>query len=71
MCYNDFMAVGVYQALAKAGYRIPEDMSVTEFDDITISAYLIPPLTTLHQYKYDLGIGASCRCLKCSSKVWQ
>lgn len=59
MCYNDFMAVGVYRALAQAGYRIPEDMSVTGFDDITISAYLLPPLTTLHQYKYDLGVGAA------------
>jgi DNA-binding LacI/PurR family transcriptional regulator len=38
---------------------IPEDMSVAGFDDITISAYLLPPLTTLHQFKYDLGVGAA------------
>lgn len=59
ICYNDFMAVGVYRALAQSGYRVPEDMSVTGFDDITIAAYLIPPLTTLHQFKYDLGMGAA------------
>jgi DNA-binding LacI/PurR family transcriptional regulator len=59
VCYNDYMAVGVYRALAQAGYRIPEDMSVAGFDDITISAYLLPPLTTLHQFKYDLGVGAA------------
>ncbi len=59
MCYNDFMAVGVYRALMQAGYRIPEDISVTGFDDIAIAAYMNPPLTTLHQFKYDLGVGAA------------
>lgn len=59
ICYNDFMAVGVYRALTQAGYRVPEDVSVTGFDDISISAYLFPPLTTLHQFKYDLGAGAA------------
>ncbi len=59
MCYNDYMAVGVYRALSQAGYQIPRDMSVVGFDDITISAYLQPPLTTLHQFKYDLGAGAA------------
>jgi DNA-binding LacI/PurR family transcriptional regulator len=59
VCYNDYMAVGVYQALAQAGYNIPQDISVTGFDDITIAAYMDPPLTTLHQLKYDLGVGAA------------
>jgi DNA-binding LacI/PurR family transcriptional regulator len=59
VCYNDYMTVGVYRALRQAGLRIPEDISVTGFDDITIAAYLDPPLTTLHQRKYDLGAGAA------------
>ncbi len=59
VCYNDYLAVGLYRAFQNAGVRIPQDVSVTGFDDITISAYLSPPLTTLHQDKYALGAGAA------------
>jgi len=59
VCYNDYMAVGVYQAIYQARLHIPEDISVTGFDDIAIAAYLTPPLTTLHQDKYNLGVGAA------------
>jgi len=59
MCYNDYMAVGVYSALAKSGLSVPQDISVCGFDDITIAGYLSPPLTTLHQFKYDLGVGVA------------
>ncbi len=59
VCYNDNMAVGVYGALYQAGLRIPADVSVTGYDDITIARYLIPPLTTLHQQKYSMGAGAA------------
>ncbi len=59
VCYNDYLAVGVYKALVQAGLRIPQDISVTGFDDITIAGYLNPPLTTLHQFKYELGVGAA------------
>ena len=54
-CYNDYMAVGVYSALYQAGLRIPEDISVVGFDNITIAAYMIPALTTFHQPKHSLG----------------
>lgn len=59
LCYNDYLAVGVYGALYAAGYRIPEELSVTGFDDIPIAAYLQPPLTTLRQHKHELGAGAA------------
>jgi len=59
VCYNDYLAVGVYKALAQAGLRIPQDVSVTGFDDITIAGYLQPALTTLHQFKYELGTAAA------------
>jgi DNA-binding LacI/PurR family transcriptional regulator len=58
MCYNDYLAVGVYGALSQAGLRIPQDISVTGFDDITIAPYLIPALTTLRQHKVELGVRA-------------
>lgn len=59
VCYNDFLAVGVYNYLLENGLRIPQDISVTGFDNISIAAYLSPPLTTLHQYKFELGQGAA------------
>ncbi|SDS69249.1 DNA-binding transcriptional regulator, LacI/PurR family [Nocardioides scoriae] len=46
---NDHMAVGVLRALHEAGVRVPEDVSVVGFDDLPEAAYLIPPLTTVHQ----------------------
>ena len=59
ICYNDNMAVGVYGALYQAGLRVPQHMSVVGYDDIAIAAYLTPPLTTLRQFKFDLGSGAA------------
>lgn len=52
---NDAMAVGVYQALFRAGLTIPDDMAVIGYDDIALSEYLTPPLTTIHQPKDSLG----------------
>jgi len=59
MCYNDFLAVGVYSYIQGIGLRIPQDVSVTGFDNISIAKYLSPPLTTLHQHKFQLGEGAA------------
>jgi DNA-binding LacI/PurR family transcriptional regulator len=52
---NDQMAVGVLRALAEAGLRVPEDVSVVGFDDIPEAAYLSPPLTTVRQDFAELG----------------
>jgi len=52
---NDAMAVGVYQALFRAGLSIPDDVAVIGYDDIALSEYLTPPLTTIHQPKNTLG----------------
>ena len=59
VCYNDYMAAGVYNGVARASLRIPQDISVTGFDDISMAAYLTPPLTTLRQCKYEMGVGAA------------
>lgn len=52
---NDAMAVGVYQALYRAGLKVGEDVAVIGYDDIEMSQYLSPPLTTIHQPKDELG----------------
>ncbi len=48
VCVNDFMAVGVLRELREHGLRIPEDVSVTGFDNIKLSEFSSPPLTTVH-----------------------
>ncbi|WP_340616775.1 ribose operon transcriptional repressor RbsR [Xenorhabdus entomophaga] len=52
---NDAMAIGAYQALYQAGLSVPDDISIIGYDDIAIAPYLIPPLTTIHQPKDELG----------------
>jgi len=44
---NDQSAVGCIKALASEGYRVPEDLSVIGFDDLDISQYFTPALTTV------------------------
>jgi LacI family transcriptional regulator len=54
-CANDQMAVGVIFALQEAGRRVPDDICVTGFDDITLTRYFNPPLTTIRQSGGLLG----------------
>jgi LacI family transcriptional regulator len=54
-CANDQTAVGVIYALLAAGLRVPEDILVTGFDDITLTRYFKPPLTTIRQSGSLLG----------------
>jgi len=44
---NDEMAVGVYQALRRAGLRAPDDLSIVGFDDAPIATRIWPTLTTV------------------------
>ena len=58
-CFNDRMAMGVYQAAAGRGLRIPEDLSVVGFDDQQeISAAVLPALTTVALPHYEMGAWA-------------
>jgi LacI family transcriptional regulator len=45
---SDDAAVGIIDALYKKGLRIPDDISVVGFDDLELSAFLTPPLTTIN-----------------------
>jgi len=58
-CHDDYMAIGAYCAFYQNGLRIPDDISLVGFDDIAVSAYLIPPLTTFEQPKHSLGAEAA------------
>lgn len=48
-CANDEMAFGLMRALHEAGRRVPQDVSVVGFDDIALSGFSAPPLTTVRQ----------------------
>jgi DNA-binding LacI/PurR family transcriptional regulator len=54
-CANDLAAIGAMRALQEAGLRIPEDVSVVGFDDLTTTAFLSPPLTTVRVERGELG----------------
>ncbi len=54
-CGNDMMAIGCLAALAEAGLRVPQDISLAGFDDIPIARYLTPPLTTVRVPIAELG----------------
>lgn len=46
-CENDYMAIGVVKALLAAGRRVPEDVSIVGFDDISEARIITPELTTV------------------------
>jgi DNA-binding LacI/PurR family transcriptional regulator len=54
-CYNDMLAIGVLAACQERDIVVPGDLSVVGFDDITFASYVVPPLTTIHQPKEQLG----------------
>lgn len=55
ICVNDIMAVGVLRALREKGLRVPEDVSVTGFDNIRLAEFCEPPLTTVHIPRDEIG----------------
>ncbi len=46
-CHNDDIALGALLAIQQAGLKIPQDISVTGFDDIAEASYSLPALTTI------------------------
>ena len=49
VCASDLIATGVLQALKETPYRVPQDIAVTGYDNISISAFTTPALTTVQQ----------------------
>lgn len=59
VCGNDEMAISVMGALTQHGIRVPEDIAVTGWDDISIASLVTPALTTVRQPTRDLGSRAA------------
>jgi LacI family transcriptional regulator, galactose operon repressor len=64
ICANDQMAIGVLQALTRAGIEVPGQVAVAGFDDIFPGSLCDPPLTTVHQPMRLLGERACARLLE-------
>ncbi len=58
-CCSDQVAFGLISALHAGGLRVPEDISVIGFDDIELSAFYVPALTTIRQNRRQLGQAAA------------
>lgn len=54
-CMNDYMAAGAYDYCNENGIRIPEDLSIVGYDNVELSEYLIPKLTTCQISAGDIG----------------
>ena len=52
---SDTIAIGLMQAAYEAGLELPNDLSIVGYDDIDVSAFTIPPLTTVSQAGVDMG----------------
>jgi len=57
-CGSDVLAVGAMHACRQRGIRVPDQMSIVGFDNLEISAYVDPPLTTLNVPAYEMGTEA-------------
>lgn len=55
ICSHDLLANAVIVQCQQLGYHVPKDISIIGFDDLPISAYTSPPLTTIRQERTELG----------------
>ncbi|MEN6316353.1 MAG: LacI family DNA-binding transcriptional regulator [Clostridiaceae bacterium] len=55
---SDMMAIGALKAAREKGLRVPDDLAVVGFDNISFASMCNPMLTTISQPKYDLGCTA-------------
>lgn len=55
LCSHDLLANAAMVQCQELGYRIPDDLSIIGFDDLPLSAYTQPPLTTIRQNRTELG----------------
>lgn len=67
ICANDQIALGICQAAAAAGLAVPRDFMVTGFDNLDISAYLSPSITTVDQQCWTMGDA----CVDAMCRIWR
>ena len=56
---NDQSAFGARMAMYRRGVRVPDDVSIVGVDDLPGAAYATPPMTTVRQPIYEIGLAAA------------
>ncbi len=64
VCFNDYSAMGVLGAAVDLGIKVPEELSITGFADLTIASSFRPKLTTVRQKGIEIGYQATELLLK-------
>jgi LacI family transcriptional regulator len=59
VCGNDVLAIGALAECQAAGLAVPQQVSVTGFDDLEMAAVVAPGLTTVHFPTAELGVRAA------------
>lgn len=54
-CHSDIMALGALSRAKRRGMKVPEDLSIVGFDNISLAEFCDPPLTTVSQPRFDIG----------------
>ncbi len=55
VCGNDYLAIGALLEAQAMGLLVPQDLSITGFDDVAIAAQITPPLTTMRVPNHKIG----------------
>jgi LacI family transcriptional regulator len=55
LCGNDVLAVGALRRAHRLGIVVPDDVSITGFDDIELARVVTPELTTVHVPHREMG----------------
>ncbi|MCA0172537.1 LacI family DNA-binding transcriptional regulator [Bacillus sp. RAR_GA_16] len=58
-CASDLMAFGVMRAAKRVGREVPEELSIIGYDNIILSSYVTPSLTTISQDMFQIGYSAA------------
>lgn len=68
MCGNDVLAAGAIVRARQRGIRVPEDVSITGFDDLNLASVVTPTLTTVRVPHFEMGKSAATLLLDLLSK---
>jgi DNA-binding LacI/PurR family transcriptional regulator len=55
ICYNDLIALGFMKEAVALGFKLPQDLSVTGFDNVPYGEYAVPALTTVDLQSEKMG----------------
>ena len=58
LAHNDYVAIGVMDALREAGLRVPDDIAVVGFDGLEVGQFVSPRLTTVEVPLHEIGAQA-------------